>query len=560
MEIQPQHLTLSRLLQGRLFSIPDYQRGYSWTSSERTDLFDDIDNVFKQGQEASHFMATIVCLHRSRKVAGPEEFELVDIVDGQQRITTLIILLNAIKNSLDENNENEKYVRRDISELLIKIQDDSLLLLNTNQDTKHYFSNYIRNGDTPPPNTGETLSERNMLEAIRECENFVQIWENGSRTTLDLYSCIRNRLSFILHAISEEKVVYTVFEVLNSRGLEVLWLDRLRSILMGKAFELPNANNQQLISELHNVWKNIYITIGLDAQMLTDPLRYAGTLYQSSTPARLLSERDAVAVFRQNAKKASDIRKMAKWLLDVCEAYGKIIKNARQKAVTQITQARLLAVAIQLRTDLSMEKANRLLTSWEKISFRIYGLLRYDSRFAVGSFVRLSWRVINEKLVESNILKEMKSLGEDYSVAENLSFLKKQNYYENWGEELRYFMFRYEEYLTNLSDAKVLNEQWERIWSVSVAKSIEHIAPQSKWAGTTKHSLGNLLILPPDLNSRLGIKSPKEKKDAYRQTGLLAAIDVAEAIEEADRGRWTKKVVEKRTDELLKWAVSEWDE
>ena len=437
MEIQPQHLTLSRLLQGRLFSIPDYQRGYSWTSSERTDLFDDIENVFKQGQEASHFMATIVCLHRTRKVAGPEEFELVDIVDGQQRITTLIILLSAIKNYLDEKNENEQYVRRDISELLIKIQDDSLLLLNTNQDTKHYFSNYIRNGDTPPPNTGETLSERNMLEAIRECENFVQIWKNESRTTLDLYSCIRNRLSFILHAISEEKVVYTVFEVLNSRGLEVLWLDRLRSILMGKAFELPNANNQQLISELHNVWKNIYLTIGLDAQMLTDPLRYAGTLYQSSAPARLLSERDAVAVFRQNAKKASDIRKIAKWLLDVCEAYGKIIKNARQKAVTQITQARLLAVAIQLRTDLSMDKTNRLLTSWEKISFRIYGLLRYDSRFAVGSFVRLSWRVINEKLVESVILKEMKSLGEDYSVAESLSFLKKQNYYENWGEELR---------------------------------------------------------------------------------------------------------------------------
>jgi len=50
---------------------------------------------------------------------------------------------------------------------------------------------------------------------------------------------------------------------LNSRGLDVSWLDRLKSILMGTAFELKNANVEGLIKDLHTVWRDIYRVIGL---------------------------------------------------------------------------------------------------------------------------------------------------------------------------------------------------------------------------------------------------------------------------------------------------------
>ena len=50
--IHPQHLTLSKLLDGRLFRIPEYQRAYSWTSNERKDLFGDIEKVRAKGQDA----------------------------------------------------------------------------------------------------------------------------------------------------------------------------------------------------------------------------------------------------------------------------------------------------------------------------------------------------------------------------------------------------------------------------------------------------------------------------------------------------------------------------
>ena len=59
--IQPQHLSLIDLLDKRLFTIPDYQRSYSWSARQRQDLFDDIEDVWQEDEDSSHFMATVVC-------------------------------------------------------------------------------------------------------------------------------------------------------------------------------------------------------------------------------------------------------------------------------------------------------------------------------------------------------------------------------------------------------------------------------------------------------------------------------------------------------------------
>ena len=125
-DIQPKHLPLSKLLAGRLFEIPDYQRAYSWTSRERMDLFEDIQRVYAKGAKESHFMATIVCLHRRRVDLGTDEYDQLDVVDGQQRLTTLIILLNAIKLALNPDISKQKRVLRELNELLVKVEGDSL--------------------------------------------------------------------------------------------------------------------------------------------------------------------------------------------------------------------------------------------------------------------------------------------------------------------------------------------------------------------------------------------------------------------------------------------------
>lgn len=144
MQLNPMHLKVGALLQSRLFRIPEYQRAYSWGSRQRTDLFNDILEAHRSGRE--HFMATVVALARDARVIGADEYRTVELVDGQQRITTLIILLKAIEKALIEEDPAQAKIKRETRELLVKTDDHSLILLQTNHDTSSVFTSYIRLG------------------------------------------------------------------------------------------------------------------------------------------------------------------------------------------------------------------------------------------------------------------------------------------------------------------------------------------------------------------------------------------------------------------------------
>lgn len=553
--IHPQYLTLSKLLDGRLFRIPEYQRAYSWTTHERQDLFGDIKKVHLKGPEEGHFMAAVVCLRRKKQILGTDEFHVVEVVDGQQRLTTLIILLNAIKMAIDKSGKAEEKLARELGELLVKVEGDELLLLQTNHDSSHHFATFLRKGTAQSSNAAKTIADREILKAIEDCQSFVADWKVNIATLPALAALLKNRLFFLLHEIEDEKSVYTVFEVLNSRGLDVSWLDRLKSILMGIAFELQNANQQGLIADLHTIWRDIYSVIGLRQGLSTEALRFAATLRVSDAPSRPLGEQDSVDILRSEATSGKQIRDIANWLLRVTKACDAVTANPRINAVTRISQARLLATAINLRPDIAGKQREALLSRWEKVSFRIYGLLGNDARTRVGDYVRLAWRVVNENLSVEALNEAIGDIGEEFTIEAAIAAMRDANCYEGWENELRYFMYRYEEHLAKKQKLNFSNEQWEKIWMVSPAESIEHIWAKSRAPDKCKHRVGNLVLLPPRLNSKLQNDAPKDKASAYRKTGLLIAGEVADII---DVDGWRTKSIEDREDVLLQWAATEW--
>lgn len=554
--IQPQHLSLIDLLNKRLFTIPGYQRSYSWSKRQCEDLFNDILSLREEGDDASHFMATVVCLRREEVRLGTDVMKKLDIVDGQQRLTTLVILFNAIRFALDENDEDQKRSADELGDLLVKPQGDNLLLLQTNHDSSHFFANYLRRGTAPSPDTAKTLADRNLLSAILECKNFVNKWIE-EETLLDLAALIKNGLTFILHEVSEEKTVYTVFEVLNSRGIEVAWIDRLKSILMGMAFSLGDETRERLIEELHRIWREIYKVIGLRQGLNTEALRFAATLHATNRPSKPLSEQDAVDGLRNQDEcgGAKSIREVAHWLLEITEACHAVRSNPRQNAVTRITQARLLAVALHA-AKFDEDQKHELLETWEKVSFRIYGLYDKDARTGVGDYCRLSWDVVNEEVSAEEIQKRILEIGSDFTIEEGIDSLRSADCYTNWTDELRYFLFRYEEHLARKSGQDVDNIQWEHVWEEKADLSIEHIRPQNEAPDDIKHTLGNLMLLPPRRNSQLSDRSPLQKADSYRQTGFYHAGEVADGLDRSPR--WSKKTCRERERELLNWASKEW--
>jgi hypothetical protein len=553
--IQPQYLTLAKLLDGRLFRIPEYQRAYSWTSRQREDLFEDIAQTYAKGPDEGHFMAAIVCLRRKKQVLGTDEFDVMEVVDGQQRVTTLIVLLNTIKLKLDEKKKPEAKLLRELAELLVKTEGDELLLLQTNHDSSHHFTNFLRKGSTSPSESAKTIADREILAAMEECNSFVSRWLTDGKTLPELLGLLKNRLFFLLHEIDSEKAVYTVFEVLNSRGLDVSWLDRLKSILMGAAFELKNTNQSGTIDELHSIWRDVYAVIGLRQGLSTEALRFAATLRVGEAPSRPLGEEPSVDLLRADAKTAKKIRDTASWLLSVTKACDQVTANKRINSVTRISQARLLATAINLRDDIPDAEKKKLLTRWEKVSFRIYGMLAHDARTRVGDYIRLAWQVTNQKLSVQSIDAAIAEIGREFTIESAVDELREANCYEGWETELRYLLYRYEEYLAKQQKLNFSNEQWEKIWMVSPSDSIEHIWSKSRAPEKHKHRLGNLVLLPPKLNSKLQNIDPKDKAEAYRKTGLLIAGDVAGRVEAKG---WNGASIELREAEMIAWATKEW--
>jgi hypothetical protein len=179
-----------------------------------------------------------------------------------------------------------------------------------------------------------------------------------------------------------------------------------------------------------------------------------------------------------------------------------------------------------------------------------------DARTRVGDYVRLAWQIVNEKLSAKTIVKELQIIGSEFTIEGAVDELRKTDCYSDWAEELRYMLFRYEEYLAKKQGQKFQNEQWARIWEASAADSIEHIWPQSKAPESHVHRLGNLVLLPPKLNSKLQAKDAEKKVDDYNKTGLLIAQQVASEI----GTRWNKEAIEARENALLEWASLEWND
>lgn len=553
MQLNPMHLKVAGLMNGRLFRIPEYQRGYAWGTRQREDLFGDILDVQRSGRE--HFMATVVALAKDTRVIGADEYKTAELVDGQQRVTTLVILFKAIEKQLDPNETSQAKVKREIGELLVKGDDHSLILLQTNHDSSNIFTNYIRNGKIDRSSV-KTAADMNLVNAAHECEEFVSSWKE-SRPVIELVGIVRNKLSMIYHELADEATVYRVFEVLNSRGLDVKWIDKLKSQLMALIFEhVPEGTRAETVREMQVIWQDIYRTLGLRGELGDEALRFAGTWALGSRPNRIISQEDAAAgLARAAGTKLKSIVGVGEQLKEVVIAVHQLDDDVRLRAVSRIAHARFVATAILLR-GFEQKTRSELLGKWERVTFRVFGLGGADTRHKVGDYVRLGYDIIKSPLKPQQILLRLDELGSDYDIHE---IVAAPNFwlhcYDGWTEELRYLLYRYDEHLSKTSGENLNNSQWNKVWTQDPSRSVEHIKPQSSGVDYVHH-IGNLTMLPPNVNSSLKDKPPQEKAPTYKSCGLKATAAVGELIESGTK--WNRQAVLDRAADIEAFVLKEW--
>jgi len=560
--IEPKYFTLNTLFADRVFRIPQYQRFYSWRKKQRDDLFNDLDDLYKKGGDRHHFMATIVCYRTGeRKPVKSVDYNLFEIVDGQQRITTLILLLKAIQLNMKDDD-----VTKDIARILVK-DDDNLLLLQTNNVNQKLFNKYLREGIAPDKDDIKTHADQNLYSAIREVNEFLARWINQGRDLMELLRVIRNRIGFVIYDTEETHAVYTIFECLNSRGLEVDWLDKMKSVLMGVAFEKSRSGQvaDAKINELHNLWAEIYGEMATHPVSGQEILRVTATLFVGGGAGKPLSAEDSVEMFRESCDSAQKTITVSDWLLKVTKKLVKLHQSRYLAPVARILQARVLAVALMLTDSLDDTQKETALDQWERVSFRIFSMFQKDSRTKVGDYVRLAAKVVQKETGASDyseIMSQLKTLGSDYPVIEAVKALLNEPKYEGFEEECRYILWRYEEHLASEQGGEVNKELREAIWAArSASETIEHIFPQSPepggpWKNMLEdvdfekhiHRLGNLLLLPPGLNSQAGRKGLDQKKMVYRRAEGLRIV--SEILEERE---WTQKSIEDREEKIAQF-------
>ena len=565
--IQPEYVSLNALLQYKLFRVPDYQRAYSWKTRQRRDLFEDISKInSKTDEDRDHFLATIVLLKtKEKEESGPDEYSVYDIVDGQQRLTTLIILLKAIAKALLEGGPNERRYGEDLNDLLVKRENNQLILLQTNHDSAHDFRRYLTENTIPQEMDIKTSAQLEMTRAINECEAFVANWTPGATSLLKL---INNRLGFVNYVLNDQASAYTIFEVLNSRGLPVESLDKCKSMLMAISYEASDGSPVvELQNQIHEVWKTIYTEIGIDDISGSDILRFSAALLSKRSQRNLMSDDDALSAIREAyASSPAEIINCVDFFLRVARSLKKLNAANNLKAVSRIRQSRFLYIAIDLAKHLTRSDREEIVRLWERVTFLIYGIFRRDARYEVGELVDLGYRIINEKLKKNEIADRLSQVGQKHDPQSVEGQLMAEDCYTQWKEELRYFFFKYEEYLAGQANLPLTKENWERIWTNTAAKSIEHILPQTvgstDWEqefGTQDvvdlhvHRLGNLLLVPPEINSKLSNHSFERKKDLYAECSYLRSVR-----EVCKLDKWNKEKLDNRELALIAWAGNYW--
>jgi hypothetical protein len=575
--IEPRYGVLQNLFADRVFRIPHYQRFYSWQKRQRDDLFNDLKKLVTGLEDQHHFMATIVC-HRTAetKDVGAVQYRVYDVVDGQQRLTTLILLLKCIELALPDASEDQ----HDLARTLVK-RDGHLILLQTNNANEFIFNRFIREGIAPGKSDIQTHSDRNLASAIRECAQFVESWKS-SRDILSLMRLVLNRLGFVVFDTEDSRIVYTIFEVLNSRGLAVDWLDKTKSVLMGRMYELsssPGATEAE-IGTLQGIWSQIYREIAKEDVPGEEILRITATLYYGPGQGKPRSAEESLDLLRKEAASFEKPRKISARLLDVARKIVELYASTHLGPVTEILHARLLAVALKSATGVNEDERRKLLEQWERVTFRIFGLFDKDSRTKVGDYVRLAAKIVTEDLqtrTYNQIMAGLRDLGREYPIDEALKEgLIGRNYYDH-PEECRYLLWSYEEHLAEeLGDGATVDEHEKAaIWKIRAADSIEHIFPQTPstaWRNKMRRGdgplepieanvgrIGNLLLLPLVLNQEaqnFPFDSDKEtsKKEIYAKHSLRMIKDVCM---EKD---WTLSEIDAREAKIVDWARKRWND
>ena len=597
------------------FRIPDYQRGYAWKADKQLpELWDDIEDIptNPSGGYKPHYTGAISLQKTSFDKLSKSEQKLLqsgsniyDVVDGQQRLTTILILLFELYKKLNDKKIYNQYIKEKGKNAVYKFS------YGTENGDYNYF---LQKEIFEDPNSickGKSVYTNNLREAKQFfCDKLAPLTPKHARR---IFSKVTTALMFDIKIIDDSFDVQAVFETMNNRGKPLTILEKLKNRLLFLNSKLTNCDNEQLAKIINDCWGLIYNSLGQNETSMLDEDEFLSShLTLIRTPADYsFSTQDAERkVFEMFCSRASQYRlsytrdqsesskkeevvsfdKIKKYAIDLANYVPywftvncPDIKNTVELELYKIQclngskEMRLfLAQLLALQKD-EPEEFNRCLKNVEKILFR--NRLPIPSIMDERSFATRArdLHIGDIKLEELN--NELEAILAQTIECSSLiggfkwlfTYVRGNVGYHRWNG-LKYFLFEFEEHIHQQDysrDFAIIS--WDKFFETS----IEHIMPktyQDYWSDTMSNylsqksfseeeryvaiktllnSLGNLTIIRDKKNSSLG-NNPWETKVKAYANGSFSERQISSKTEWHP---WSAESILNRGKVLLKYLI-----
>lgn len=525
------------------FFIPAYQRGYAWDDDNINDLINDILKT-KEVVTYEHFTGTIVLIKKENK-------DGYDIIDGQQRLTSLFILLKSIYDKTGDENIYNQYIIK-------KTDNDKKSNLIQQGDVNNFFEEYIIKGNT---HSEEKIFSHTRIKSAKSI--FDEWLKNKSKEEIKLIlEVMEKQLRFIVYNPQNAVNASAMFEIINNRGKELSELEKIKNYFVYVATML--GKDHSLHEKINKCWGDMLHHLNnADVQDITSEnsfLRYCFITFFDAAKDKyqniyetLKKDIFPITIFLENNNKTKNEKidqmdRFLSFLVSAAKYYSYLLNPEKnlgllvaenpkdtktlKKVITYLfchkSRASFIPLYLAIMScNISTAEQVLLLDVLEKMNFRIYGIHGAVSRADAGQadLYRLANEFFNSRTMNPSELKNKIIDNTLYwtplnKICEGLLLDDEDDYdFYDW-ENIKYFLARYEEFLEH-EDRKTFNVSMIKLkrkdCDTGDYLSVEHIwarenriqfAPPDYFG---KRRLGNLVLLDLRTNIQKGKLDISEK-------------------------------------------------
>lgn len=573
-------LDLDGVIEKGVFEIPSYQRGYAWQERQLKDFWNDLEHVSKLGNQF-HYMHSLTL----RESENEFESSTFEIIDGQQRLATSLILLGLLAKTTQ--NKDPKYSLINLEPILSYkyyglseafraiTEEEDLEKFKTSFYAKNLIDAYAffkeKISDTPVGTLErmfDALIKKMLFSVVGLNDNRIDPFSsfetiNNRGKDLSTLELLKNRLHFVAHKICEGKKLEKLQQEINDtytliyhdlRQFEDAHLESFLKHFVAYYYGEKGDFKKRLLEMEFNAHKRYTDNTNFDEEYekIDDLLFYLSYSSKVWNFLHTLDEKSIALIVDDNKKLEMEITPKMRNLLEKMRRLNALNDNAFLPLLLSLLTIQRAGKSAN-EQPYTTKELEGLLEYLERFGFLIYGVAGKNA--AKNEWIELAFMAFKAYRYgeENTAIKDLPTLEKNFFKGEHSGLELLEEYIHSkkntekwyqWGKALNYLLYEYE---LHHNPETTLNFD-------SSIESIEHILPQNpdqgysakekSWAKNPHvvHALGNLLLIAKNANSSLSNKPFDEKRKQYlkgsyseKEVAKNASFGVAQIKERSEK-------------------------